>query len=101
MRFATPDLGFAVARGETCPPELWRTTDGGETWSPVSGMSGPPVTDFDVVSKRLLLVAQANDLFSVRPQSVVRRSADGGHSWRTVWHISGSCAASWLAGTSS
>jgi photosystem II stability/assembly factor-like uncharacterized protein len=87
VRFAAPALGFASARGASCPRarQLWRTVDGGRTWSAMPDTCGPPLAAVDVVSARLLFVAQADNDERAHPRSVVRRSSDGGRSWRTLW----------------
>jgi len=63
VRFATPAVGFAGARGRECPRvfQLWRTDDGGGTWRPVPGTCGPPLSDLNVVSEQLLFAAQTKD----------------------------------------
>jgi photosystem II stability/assembly factor-like uncharacterized protein len=87
IRFVTPRVGFAGARGRACPrrSQLWRTSDGGTTWRPVPRTCGKPLADLDVVSARVLLTAQADPPWTERPRSVVRRSTDGGRSWRVAW----------------
>ena len=35
LGFTTPEIGFAIAIPTSGPDELWRTTDGGLTWSVV------------------------------------------------------------------
>ena len=91
VRFVTSEIGFAGARGDACPraSQLSRTADGGKTWIPVPGTCGRPYTAFDVVSPRVLVAAQADDVDSVRPRSLIRRSTDGGRSWRIVRRESG------------
>ena len=34
--FTTPSVGFAIVPGQAAPNQLWRTTDGGQTWSAVT-----------------------------------------------------------------
>jgi hypothetical protein len=34
--FTTPSLGFAIISGQSSRSQLWRTTDGGETWTAVA-----------------------------------------------------------------
>jgi len=84
VRFATPSLGFAGARGFPCHhrSQLWRTEDGGATWSPLAGTCGPDYVDIDTVTERLLVTAQTYGYES--PGNIIRRSRDGGASWRTV-----------------
>ena len=87
VRFASGAVGFASARGVQCPraSQLWRTGDGGRTWAPVPRTCGPPLADLDVVSERVLFAAHADPENFDRRFSVVRRSDDGGLTWRTVW----------------
>jgi photosystem II stability/assembly factor-like uncharacterized protein len=91
VRFATPSVGFAGARGWECRRvfQLWRTSDGGETWHPVPGTCGPPLTDLNAVSEQLLFAAQSKDEYPGPARSVVRRSTDGGRSWRVLWRERG------------
>jgi len=80
----TPFLGFAGARGSSCPhrSQLWRTEDGGATWTPLAGTCGPDYVDIALVTRRLLVTAQTYgyDL----PGNVIRRSRDGGATWQTL-----------------
>jgi photosystem II stability/assembly factor-like uncharacterized protein len=91
VRFATPVLGFAGARGQECPrmPQLWRTSDGGRTWRSVAGTCGPPLVDLDVVSPHVLFAAQSQGEYPGPARSVVSRSMDGGRSWRVLWREHG------------
>ena len=86
-RFVTPAIGFAGARGRECPRvfQLWRTDDGGGSWRPVPGTCGPPLADLNAVSKQLLFAAQVKPDYPGPARSVVRRSTDGGRSWRVLW----------------
>ncbi len=87
VRFVAPAMGFAGARGRACPRvfQLWRTEDGGRSWRPVPGTCGPPLADLNAVSERLLFAAQTKPDYPGPPRSVVRRSTDGGRSWRVLW----------------
>jgi photosystem II stability/assembly factor-like uncharacterized protein len=89
--FVKSAVGFAGARGPECRRvfQLWRTDDGGGTWRPVSGTCGPPLTDLNAVSEHLLFAAHSTDEYPGPARSVVRRSADGGRSWRVLWRERG------------
>jgi photosystem II stability/assembly factor-like uncharacterized protein len=84
VRFVTPSLGFAGARGVSCPhrSQLWRTEDGGATWLALAGTCGPDYVDIDPVTTDLVVTAQTYgyDL----PGNVIRRSRDGGATWQML-----------------
>lgn len=88
IRFVTPRVGFTSARGKACQRrfQLWRTGNGGRSWSPVPRTCGLPLADLNVVTRRLLFAAHSETWPRVR--SVVRRSADGGRTWEVLWRES-------------
>src|SRR5439155_9066956 len=85
VRCATALLGYAGASGSSCPTlsQLWRTADGGTTWSPVPGTCGPDYVDIDVVRPGLLVTAQTYG-YEAGPSNLVRLSEDGGSTWRIL-----------------
>ncbi len=82
VRFATPDLGFAAAHD--C---LWRTLDGGASWSRLSATCDRPFTDIEIASDGSVFTAQAESWPAAadRPGSIVRRSLDGGRTWEELF----------------
>jgi photosystem II stability/assembly factor-like uncharacterized protein len=86
VRFASRSVGFASAPATGCArkAQLWRTADGGQTWTPVAGTCGDPLVDLDVVSARVLFAAHSGSWSKGRRRGVVRRSDDGGLTWRTI-----------------
>jgi photosystem II stability/assembly factor-like uncharacterized protein len=86
VRFASAALAFVGARGPECLRafQLWRTSDGGETWHSLPGTCGPPLTDLNAVSEQVLFAAHSSDDYPGPARSVVRRSTDGGRSWQVL-----------------
>jgi photosystem II stability/assembly factor-like uncharacterized protein len=95
VRFASATNGFASAAAEDCPTphpdpdfpplQLWRTTDGGVTWRALPGTcaAGYSEADIDIVSPRLIFAVQSGP--GRGGPSVVRRSTDGGSTWKTIF----------------
>ena len=70
--FVNANLGYA---GCTAAPYVFRTTDGGKSWT---GVTSPTVTAYDVYASDSLNVIIAN------ASGNVRKSTDGGATWTTI-----------------
>jgi photosystem II stability/assembly factor-like uncharacterized protein len=95
--FADPQRGFISASDPNSAPKIYRTADGGRTWSPSSGLPDPP--GFTSVPSGVVLRAERARSFgatlfvAVRTSdlraSYVFRSVDGGATWTYVAAIPG------------
>src|SRR5205823_551967 len=78
---------FAVAVDRTCRTRLWRSDDGGDTWTRLvlcPRSYGFSAVDF--LNARTGYVVGGNPYYLEEPPAlVVRRTDDGGASWRTVF----------------
>ena len=96
VRFVTPSLGLASASSRFCPGaafdpkdfpgmQLWRTADGGLTWRAVRGTCGAESSDADIdaVNPKLIFVVQSGS--DREGTSLLRRSTDGGQTWKTIF----------------
>ena len=84
IRFPTPDVGYAVARRASCvgcgaPSLVAKTTDGGETWTI---MTGPGVLEEDAVSSLFFLDEQTG--FARLDSKKLHITTDGGATWRGI-----------------
>lgn len=83
VRFATPRLGYAGGR---C---IWRTLDGGASWTRMDNTCGPPVADLDPHGS---IVAAAQSFpwqADVQPRNVVRVSVNAGVTWQVATDVRG------------
>jgi photosystem II stability/assembly factor-like uncharacterized protein len=67
---------------------LYATSDGGESWRPVAGTraEGYQLTAIDFLDRQTALLIGGNpNYFETPPGLVVRRTDDGGATWRTIF----------------
>jgi photosystem II stability/assembly factor-like uncharacterized protein len=99
LGFIDAQLGFAgnigteYFPGVTDTTPLYRTTDGGATWSPVTGMVGPQVKGLcaiDILKTGFINAGNLDHRTVVHAAgrvggpAYVMRSVDGGASWKTI-----------------
>ena len=102
--FASARVGYAAARGIDCAQQIWKTTDGSVRWFPLAGTCARSYSSLDFLGERTGYAAtglRAYDLGAVSdnlPLLVIKRTDDGGATWRTVYRISNSLHA-WPADT--
>ena len=70
--FVNNNLGYV---GGTAAPYVYRTTDGGKSWT---GLTSPTVTAYDIYASDSLNIIISN------ASGNVRKSTDGGATWTTI-----------------
>ncbi|MEJ7623795.1 MAG: hypothetical protein WKF34_07360 [Pyrinomonadaceae bacterium] len=80
--FLSPTLGYAIASRES-GVALFRTSDGGDSWQPVSTLSGIRVIDLDFFNPNVGLMV-VETYVPDRKQRILR-STDQGRSWLPVF----------------
>lgn len=96
--FPSASVGFAEAP-TSCGEQLWKTVDGGFSWSPLAGTCAPSYSSLDFLDRRTGWAAtgvRGYDYGSgIRPGPLlIRRTDDGGGTWTTVYR-----STRWLADT--
>ncbi len=92
--FASARVGYAAARGDGCAQQIWKTDGGGASWFPLAGTCARSYSSLDFLSERVGYAAtgvRVYDLAAVSPNLpalVIKRTDDGGATWRTVHAIS-------------
>lgn len=91
LGFADSRRGFLSASDPNSPPRIFRTTDGGRTWSPSQPLPDPPgfttrAAGFTLRPDRVhpfgsTLLVRASGTVDGKPVSYVFRSVDGGATW--------------------
>jgi photosystem II stability/assembly factor-like uncharacterized protein len=96
--FPAASVGYAEAP-TSCGKQIWRTVDGGLTWSPLPGTCASSYSSLDFLDRRIGWAAtgiRGYDEGSGTPRGrlLIRRTDDGGTTWTTVFR-----SRRWLADT--
>ncbi len=78
LTFFDENIGITAALLNTSPYfEMYRTTDGGETWTPTSSI--------DNAGSYSMAYADETTLFSVGNNELISKSTDGGDTWTQIY----------------
>jgi photosystem II stability/assembly factor-like uncharacterized protein len=96
--FPSASVGYAEAP-TSCGEQLWKTSDGGFSWRPLAGTCASSYSSLDFIDQRTGWTATGVPGYDygtgIRPGPlVIRRTDDGGATWRTVYR-----STKWLADT--
>jgi photosystem II stability/assembly factor-like uncharacterized protein len=86
LQFPSADVGYAAAKSPRCGgQQLWKTTDGARSWSPLSGTCTASYMSIDFLDERkgFTSAGPREDYSYEKPQLVIRATTDGGLSWET------------------